>query len=382
MKSPYAKDFSLPEKQIYFNCAAQGPLPNLAAEAVAQSIRDKQSPATIDMPYTLTRTKKIRQLIGKMFDSPKECVALANSTTWGENILAQSLNWVPGDEVVMMDGQFPSTMLPYHLLKDRGVKVVTYQCANNIFDWDKFLATLTPKTRLVSLEWVHWISGDRIPLDEILSELKKRNILSVVDITQGCGAIPFSWKQFPADVVCASSYKWFLSPYGTGFILINDQIQKLMTSRYANWLTLKSVVEGSLEQSLEFVQTAQRFDCSSNMGFMNLDGMTASAAYLDQCGVDNIFAHNQKIVDSLYSFFEGRSDATLFAPLQKNRRSNIVSLKMPKDTSAELISKKLAERDMHACSRLGNTLRLSPHLYNDVEQAKQFCATLVDLLGH
>src|SRR4051812_20617090 len=190
----FKSSFSLPERGGYFNCAAQGPLSRPASAAVLQGVKDKENPACMNMEYGKIRALRCRDAISRLVDWPAENIALTNSTTFGMNLLARGLKFQPGDEIIVFEGQFPSNVLPWEFLKSKGVTITKIPCPGFIADLTTFKKHLSSKTRLVSLEWVHFISGDRIPLQEYSEICRQRGIKVVVDATQGIGAIPYSMK--------------------------------------------------------------------------------------------------------------------------------------------------------------------------------------------
>jgi len=374
MPSPYAKDFSFKPGSVYFACAAQGPFPKETSKAVEQGIRDKENPEVLDMNYVTSHTRATRQALADLIDADVGEVAFANSTTWGENIIAQSFPWKSGDEVLMMDGQFPATSLPWQVLSSYGVAARTFKCPDFIFDVATFIKALTPRTRLVSLEWVHFVSGDRIPLGEILDICRSRGVHTVLDVTQGCGAIPFSWKDYPVDAICCSGYKWLLSPYGTGFFAVKKSFADKFEHRYANWLTLESVVDGALEYTPTFVKTAQRFDVSSAMGFLNLVGMEESLRYLLRADVASLHKQTRTVLDAFLEALDKNAFSPLCTPrpqsnAQSARQSCILGLRSNVSTKPEDICTQLAQKGIWISTRSPGTLRIAPNFYNDAEQA-------------
>jgi selenocysteine lyase/cysteine desulfurase len=54
---------------------------------------------------------------------PADQVILGNSTTYGLHLLVQGVDWREGDEVLLVDGDFPATIVPWSPLAERGVRV-------------------------------------------------------------------------------------------------------------------------------------------------------------------------------------------------------------------------------------------------------------------
>src|SRR5690242_18426544 len=63
--------------------------------------------------------QRLARLLGCQWDD----LGFPSSVAHGVGILAESLQWRPGDNVVMEAWEFPSLMLPWMALRDRGVEL-------------------------------------------------------------------------------------------------------------------------------------------------------------------------------------------------------------------------------------------------------------------
>ena len=362
----YKQLFTLPEHTIYLNCAAQGPLSNVGAVAVQQAVKDKQFPAFLDLKYGEEKIGNLRKAISTLIDFPEKNIALANSTGWGINVLAQALPLKSDDEVLMSAGQFPSNSAPWEVLKSKGVVIRKIEMTDYVFDIPKFEKALTSKTKVVCLEWVHFVSGDCIPLKEIKEICSRKNILLIVDVTQGLGAIPFSMTECKPDAVVCSAYKWLLSPYGCGFFALSDKLISDLEPKTINWLCFdEGVWEGNFENYRKTLsQTAKRFDVFSFMGYLNIPAMTESIKLLNELKTIETFNYTRELIDLLNSSI----DPKLYEPLNKgeaSRQSLIASFKVKK-SNAEKLVQDLFDKKIYVSFRQGY-LRVSPFFYNTRE---------------
>src|SRR5215212_9718765 len=65
--------------------------------------------------------QRARERAARLLGVPVEEVAFLPSTSDGVNIVAQSLDWRPGDNVVLEAIEFPSDIYPWLLLREAGV---------------------------------------------------------------------------------------------------------------------------------------------------------------------------------------------------------------------------------------------------------------------
>ena len=67
--------------------------------------------------------RRLKIALGRLVGVSPEDIILANSASYGLHLLANGFPWRPGDELVLVRGDFPSVTLPWMALERRGVKV-------------------------------------------------------------------------------------------------------------------------------------------------------------------------------------------------------------------------------------------------------------------
>jgi isopenicillin-N epimerase len=87
---------------------------------------------------------------------------------------------------------------------------------------------------LLFLSHVLYTTGMVLPLRELCSEAKKRNILTMIGGAHAPGMIPLDLKTLGCDFYGANCHKWLLAPIGAGFLYVapgnEDRLQPLSVS--------------------------------------------------------------------------------------------------------------------------------------------------------
>ena len=92
--------------------------------------------------------KRLRTALGKLIDAAPEDIILGNSTTYGLDLLANAMQWQPGDEVLVVDGDFPADIFPWLILRNQGVTVRFIEARSGRLEPQQLAREISPRTRL------------------------------------------------------------------------------------------------------------------------------------------------------------------------------------------------------------------------------------------
>jgi selenocysteine lyase/cysteine desulfurase len=347
--------------RTWLNTAHQGPLPAVAAAAAEQAIAEKMSPFRIPDAAFEERPARLRGLLAHLVGGDPADIVLGNSTSYGLHLVANGLTWRDGDEVVLVEGDYPATVLPF--LAQRGVRV---RSAHR----DGLIEALTPRTRVLAVTWVDSFTGEVVDLDAVGAACRDLGVLFVVNGSQAIGVRPLDVTRTPVDVVSACGYKWLCGPYGTGFSWIRPAARAQLDPRQAYWLAQQA--GGSLEHMREYRIRdlgARGFDVFCPAAFLNNDTFAASVGLLTEIGIDKIAAHSHRLVGRILAGI----DPERYEPISP-ADSNLVVLR-PRGADATEAVRRMAAAGVDVASREGN-IRLTPHLFNTPDQITVACALL------
>ena len=209
--------FPVFERLAYLNAGTNGPLARATVEAMAEQERADLETGRGGKAYferTLELRDEVRAKLAAAIGAPGEDVALATSTTNGCNIVLAGLGLGPDDEIVTSDGEHFG-LLGALAVSPARVRVAAVRELPPEEALDVLLREVVPKTRLLALSHVCWMSGNRFPV----GELKEATGLPVlVDGAQSAGAIPVDASAF--DFYAASCQKWLCGPDTTGALYV------------------------------------------------------------------------------------------------------------------------------------------------------------------
>jgi cysteine desulfurase/selenocysteine lyase len=369
---PLSHEFDGLAGHVWLNCAHQGPLPRRAVEAADAAIERKRSPWRMEPAQWEDVPRRLRAAIAPLIGARPEDVVLANSASYGIELLARTLPLDRGDEVLLVDGDFPATIYPWLPLRERGINV-------RLLPDDKpvtaeLLETeLGPRTRVFCTSWVFSFSGRALDIAALGEVCAGRGTGFIVNATQAVGARSLDVGAHAIDALVCSGFKWLCGPYGTGFTWLSPALRERLTYRPAYWLTHQQALPGRFEHrpTYELADVgAAAYDLTDTANFIQFEAWTASLELLAEIGLERIERHDQELVDLLVEGI-AESPLELLSPAAGPERSTLVFASHPDEERNAETFEALSEAGVHAAMR-GGALRFSPHLYNgaaDVERA-------------
>ncbi len=79
---------------------------------------------------------------------------------------------------------------------------------------------ITPKTRVIEFPHITNLSGQILPVRDVVRLARERGILVFVDGAHSFAHFPFTRDQLDCDFFATSLHKWLLAPIGTGFLYV------------------------------------------------------------------------------------------------------------------------------------------------------------------
>jgi selenocysteine lyase/cysteine desulfurase len=363
--------------RTWLNTAHQGALPLAAARAACDAVGWKVNPHELTTDRFEGVPRRLRTALGTLVNADPDEIVLGNSASYGLHLIANAYPWVPGDEVLVMAGDFPSDIFPWLTLEQRfGVRVRRVRPAARVVTAAELDAAITPDTRLFCAPWVHSFSGYTVDLDALGQICRDRGVFLVVNGSQAVGARPVDVSTAPIDALISVGFKWLCGPYGTGFAWIRPQLRDRLTPIKAYWLahlTQADLARDDLDPTL--TRRPHDLDIFGTANFNNYVPWTVSVEHLLNIGVDRIRTHTDGLVAHL---IEGvrHTDLELLSPHGPRDRSTLVFFSHPDRSQNRDLHATLAAAGVDVAYRAGS-LRVSVHLYNTVTDIDR----LLDLIS-
>ncbi len=349
-------------KWAYFDHAAVAPITQPATEAMATWLTQASEEGdTVWLDWS-RQIAKLRSSAARLVGAGEEEIALLPNTTAGINLVAEGLDWQPGDNVVTLADEFPSNLYPWMHLKHRGVETRLVPTDQGRVDPSTIAEHCDERTRVVSVSWVCYSNGCRRPLRPIADVAHKFGALFFVDAIQGLGVFPLDVTEEGLDALAADGHKWLMGPEGAGIAYVSRKCLEQLQPLGVGW---NSVVQGSNFNQIELnlKPTAARYE-GGTLNMAGFIGLGASVELFLSLGVENIATAILDFTDLACEKLAS-TGAVLCSPREGENRSGIVSFELPQYDPDQFRKYCLTQRIALNC-RAGR-LRLSAHAYNTVE---------------
>ncbi|MEP6692956.1 MAG: aminotransferase class V-fold PLP-dependent enzyme, partial [Gemmatimonadaceae bacterium] len=265
--------------------------------------------------------------MARLINAKVEEVALMVNTTYGINLAARALGLRAGDVVVAPAREFPANVYPWMALEKDGVTFEMIPALGDLVDEAALLRALDrPNVRVLAVSWVSFATGYRVDLATLGRACRERGIYFVVDAIQGLGPLTLDVRDVPIDILACGAQKWLLSPWGTGFVYVRDELVRALEPHDVGWMAMKASEDFTklLDYDFTYFDDARRFEVVT-LPFQDIAGFVASLELLHELGPRDIESHVTRLVTMAVEWALSRSDVCLVTPREHAKRGGIVS---------------------------------------------------------
>ncbi len=230
--SEIQRAFDTDRTLINLNNGGVCPTPSHVLEAMIRDLRfTNESPAEHMWRVLEPRIESVRRDLAREFGCDPEEMAITRGASEALENMIMGLDLKRGDEVVVTNQNY-GRMLTAWQQRERREGIVLKQVAFKVpppsmkYIADQIKAAVTPRTRVIEFPHITNLTGQIMPVREIVDFARPRNIEVFVDGAHAFGHFPFTRDELGVDYYGTSLHKWLLAPIGTGFLYVRKDKQK------------------------------------------------------------------------------------------------------------------------------------------------------------
>ncbi|SSW69998.1 Cysteine desulfurase [Achromobacter agilis] len=315
---------------LYLDTAHQSPLATSVRQAL-ESFYQEANAFGGPKPVWLERVERVRARAAAFLGAAAGELAFTKNTSEGLNIAANAIDFAPGDNVLLIEGDHPNNAYAWLNLRRRGVEVRFVKLGQGVADASLFAPHMDARTRAISLSHVTFHAGHRHDVASVGRLCRERGIYLVVDAMQSVGVLPVDVKAMGVSILAAGCHKGLLVPQGLGLLYVDAALTELQPVYLATAGLARppaDLIANPNDMALR--EDAGRFEIG-NYNLADIHALDAALDLIVSVGIANIERHVLALGDRLIE----RMDALgvgLVGPRERARRAHIYVLDLPVET--------------------------------------------------
>ena len=348
---------------VYLNQAALGLIPASSVAAMVRFLADVAQLGNVRLSddAEVVVLDDVRRAAAELLDVPPAWVAITGGASEALGQVAALVSEIEGS-VLLVSSDFPSVTYPWLVAAQRhgtAIKTVDDRADRNLTD--SLIDAVDASTKVVCFGAVQYATGSQVDVAAVVERAHGVGARVVVDATQLAGAGPVSVRQWGADAVVCSGYKWLSSHGGVAVLTLTPDLTE-MTPQFVGWKGTRQPFAFE-PLSLPLAPDARRFELST-IAYVSAIGLRESIAMLTALDPFRIDQHARRLARELVEQVEPLG-WTPFRPLtDPAASSHIVALTHP-TMPADDVQRSLADDHNIICSSRNESIRVSLHVYND-----------------
>jgi selenocysteine lyase/cysteine desulfurase len=224
-----ARSFTVDRSLVNLNNGGVSPSPAFVQDAMKRHL-DYSNEAPV---YTMWRIlepqrEAVRKRLAREWSVDAEEIALTRNASEGLQICQLGFDLERGDEVLTTNQDYPR-MLTTFRQRERREGIVLREISIPVPAEDpaevvrRFEAAITPRTRLILVCHVINLTGQILPVREIVELGRRRDIPVIVDGAHALAHFDFTLAELDCDYYAVSLHKWLCAPHGTGLLYVRRE---------------------------------------------------------------------------------------------------------------------------------------------------------------
>jgi cysteine desulfurase / selenocysteine lyase len=377
---------------VYLDSSATSQKPIQVIEAIEKYYKEINSNVHRGVHTLGTRAtdayEGAREKVRKFINAKStEEVIFTRGTTTALNTVAASYaaaNLSAGDEIVITYMEHHSNIIPWQQVAKRTgaqLKYIPLQ-EDGTISLEDARATITPKTKVVSVMQVSNVLGVINPVKEIAKIAHENGAIMVVDGAQSAPHMKIDVQDLDCDFLAFSGHK-MLAPTGIGVLygkkhLLEDMEPIEFGGEMIDFVHLYESTWKELPWKFE----------GGTPIIAGAIGLGAAIDFLNEIGLENIAEHEHKLSAYAMDKMSSVPGMTIYGPKDPAKRAGLVTFNIddvhPHDVATVLDAEGIAVRAGHHCAQplmkwlnATATARASFYLYNTEDDIDKLVEGLV-----
>lgn len=226
----YAQEaFTIDRSIVNLNNGGVCPSPAIVQAAMKRHLdHANEAPAYVLWQILEPQKETVRARLAKLFGCDPEEIALTRNASEGLQICQSGFDLRKGDEVLTTNQDYPRMLTTWRQRERReGVVLKTFPipvpCEDPARIVSLFEEHVTPRTRLILMCHVINLTGQILPVREVVAMGRRRGIPVLVDGAHAFAHLVYRQQDLDCDYYATSLHKWLFAPHGTGMLYVRRE---------------------------------------------------------------------------------------------------------------------------------------------------------------
>ena len=320
------------DRKIYYfdNSATSFPKPESVYQSVEKAVRFYgANPGRGGHRMAVEASKAIyeaREKVAAFFNikNPLQ-IAFTYNSTYALNFAIKGV--IPEEaHIITTSLEHNSVLRPIFYEKDENlanVSIIQPSEDGNIHSQD-VISAMKSDTKAVIITHMSNVTGAIVDLSTIAAEARKRNILTIVDVSQSAGFLDIDVEKMKIDILCFTGHKSLFGIQGTGGIYIREGIE------------FSPLIEGGTGSFSKMKRQPRSMPEALEAGTLNTLGIVSLGAgidFINSIGLENIRKHEICLTTK---FIEGLKDIKEIIIYGPKERGPVVTINIEGVDSGDL----------------------------------------------
>lgn len=224
--------WSLDSNVTFLNHGSFGasPLPVLIVQTQLRE-RLEREPVRFFIREFESLLDEARDKLAEFVGAKSEELAFVSNATTGVNAVLRSLDFSSTDELLTTDQEYNACRNALNFISDRtGAKVMVASLPFPVESPQQIIEAIikhiSPRTKLALLDHISSQTAFIFPIKQLVTELTKRGVDTLVDGAHAVGMVPLNLHQIGATYYTGNCHKWLCAPKGAGFLYVRRDKQQ------------------------------------------------------------------------------------------------------------------------------------------------------------
>jgi selenocysteine lyase/cysteine desulfurase len=287
---------------INLNNGGVSPTPSHVLEGMIRDLKfSNELPVEHMWRILQPRMESTRRELAKEFGCDTEEMAVVRNASEANEIMIYGIDLKRGDEVIVTNQNYGRMITTWQQREHREgivLKQISFKVPppSDEYIVEQFRAAITPRTRVIEVTHITNLTGQIMPVREIVRLARQHGIEVFVDGAHAFGHWPIKRDELECDYYGTSLHKWLHAPIGAGFLYVRrekiPQLWAMMGAGEGQKADIRKYEEIGTHPQANFNAVSAALAFSQGMGF---DRKIARLRYLRDRWAKRLLAESPRV---------------------------------------------------------------------------------------